>query len=92
MPPRPANTGRSSRGQRGKLAAVKRCETTPLPPNGNAGDQIRYLEQWAIDNPGQTPRFDLYISNQDMISPSFQDLIDDAGRDVAITVIEIRPA
>ncbi len=74
------------------FAEVKRYETTPLQPSSNAGDQIRYLQQWARDNPGQTPKFDLYISNQDMISDSFQDLIDEAGEKVDITVTEIRPA
>lgn len=72
---------------------VKRYETTKLEPAGNAGDQIRYLQDWARQNPGQSPRFDLYISNQNMISPSFQVLIANARRDgVIITVTEIRPA
>ncbi len=37
------------------FAEVKRYETTPLQPNGNAGDQIRYLQQWAPTTRARPP-------------------------------------
>jgi len=64
---------------------IKDYQNTVLYPGSNAGKQLKYINQHAIDNPGNPGTFDLHITDPSNISPGMQDLIDTA-RSNGVTV------
>lgn len=66
---------------------VAGVQSTTLHPGTNAGRQVRYLDDWALANPGgPRPTFDLWISNEDSISAGFARELTVASERVDITI------
>ncbi len=64
---------------------VKDYQNTVLYPGSNAGKQLKYITEHAIDNPTNPGIFDLHITDPSNISPGMQTLINDA-RAAGVTV------
>lgn len=68
---------------------IKDYHDTVLYPGSNAGKQLKYITEHAIENPTNPGTFDLHISDPSNISPGMRDLIRDA--EAAGVTVRINP-